>query len=116
MQRGAPVDTQNLCGLLELLLAVISFFHVIVVVFFLILVAAPGRSITLPLLGLAAESSPAIEWPLLAGLSSASLGLLLVATLVFSLLLFYEVLYPFAVLEIVALGAVDLTVLLVSQP
>ena len=68
----------------------------------------------MPLLGLAAVSSPAIERPLLARLSSASLGLLLVAMLLFSLLLFYEVLYPFAVLEIVALGAVDLTVLLVG--
>ena len=110
MQRGTSVDTQNLCGLLELLLAVISFFHV-VVVFFLIVVAAPGRSITLPLLGLAAAPSPAIEWPFLAWLSSATLGLLLVATLVFSFLLFYEVLDALAVRKVMTLGAVDLAIL-----
>ena len=73
VQRGTSVDTQNFCGLLELLLAVISVIHVLVIVFVFILVAAPGRSVSLPLLGLAATSSPAIERPLLAGLSSASL-------------------------------------------
>ena len=67
----------------------------------------------MPLLGLAAASSPAIEWPLLAGLSSTSLGLLLVASLVLSLLLLDEVLDAFAVGEVVTLGAVDLAVLLV---
>src|SRR3954468_10199580 len=73
VQRGATVDAQDLRGLLELLLAVILILHVFVVVF--ILVAAPGRSVTLPLLGLAAASSPVAEWPLLAWFTITTLGL-----------------------------------------
>src|SRR3954466_1377241 len=98
---------------MELLLAVIFVFHVFVVVFF-ILVAAPGRPIALPLLGLAAASSPSDGRPLLAWFTTSTLGLFLVAPLVLSLLLHDEVLDAFAIGEIVALGAVDLAVLLVG--
>src|SRR3954464_10584669 len=113
VQRGATVDAQDLRGLLELLLAVVLILHVFVVVF-IILVAAPGRSIFLPLLGLAAVPSPAVEWPLLAWFSTTTLGLLLVVPFVLSFLLLDEVLDAFAVGEVVALGAVDLAVWLVG--
>src|SRR6187401_2077616 len=114
MQRSTAVIAQDFCGFLELLLTVLDIIHVFVVVVIFILVAAVGRSISLPLLGLAAASSPAVEWPLLAGSSITSLGLLLVASLVLSLLLLDELFDPLAVLEIMALGAVDLAILLVG--
>ena len=64
----------------------------------------------MPLLGLAAASSSAGAF--LAGSSSAFLGLLLVASLVFSLLLLDKLLDLVAALEVMALGAMDLAVLL----
>ena len=114
VQRSTTVNAQDLRGFLELLLISLLVIHVFIVVVIFILVAAAGRSVSLPLLGLAAASSPAVEWPLLAGPTITSLGLLLVASLVLSFLLFDEVLDPLAVLEVVALGAVDLAVLLVG--
>ena len=66
----------------------------------------------MPLLGLAAVSSSAGMF--LAGSSSTFLGFLLVAPLVFSLLLLDKLLDLLAALEVMALGAVDLTVLLVG--
>ena len=66
----------------------------------------------MPLLGLAAASSSA--GASLAGSSSTFLGLLFVASLVFSLLLLDKLLDLLAALEVMALGAVDLAVLLVG--
>ena len=112
MQRSTAVNTQDLCGFLELLLTGLDILHVFVVVVIFILVAAAGRSVSLPLLGLAAASSPA--GALLAGFSSAFLGPLLVGSLVFSLLLLDKLFDLLAALEVMALGAVDLALLLVG--
>ena len=112
MQRSTAVNAQDLCGFLELLLTGLDIIHVFVVIVIFILVAAAGRSVSLPLLGLAAVSSPA--GALLARFSSASLGPLLVSSLVLSLLLLDKLLDLLAALEVMALGAVDLAVLLVG--
>src|SRR3954463_8513081 len=58
MQRSTAVNAQNFCGFLELLLAGLGIIHVFVVVVIFILVAAAGRSVALPLLGVAAASPP----------------------------------------------------------
>ena len=112
MQRSTPANAQDPCGFLELLFAGHNITHVFIVVVIFILFAAAGRSVSLPLLGLAAASSPA--GALLTGFSSASLGPLLVTSLVFSLLLLDKLLDLLAALEVMALGAVDLAVLLVG--
>ena len=112
MQRSTTVDAQDLYGFLELLLISLLVIHVFIVVVIFILVAAAGRSVSLPLLGLAAASSSARTF--LAGSPSTFLGLLLVAPLVFSFLLLNKLLGFFAALEIMALGAVDLAILLVG--
>ena len=112
MQRSTAVNAHDLCGFLELLLISLVIIHIFIVVVIFILVAAAGRSISLPLLGLAATSSSVGAF--LAGSSSTFLGLLLVASLVFSLLLLDKLLDLLAALEVVALGAVDLAVLVVG--
>ena len=112
MQRSTAVNAQDLCGFLELLLTGLDIIHVFVFVVIFILVAAAGRSVSLPLLGLAAASSP--DGALLVRFSSATLGPLLVASLVFSFLLLDKLLDLLAALEVMALGAVDLVVLLVG--
>ena len=66
----------------------------------------------MPLLGLAAASSPA--GALLAVFSIATLGPLLVASLVFGFLLLDKLFDLLAALEVMAVGAVDLAVLLVG--
>ena len=110
MQRGATVNAQDLCGLLKFLLIGLVIIHVFVVVVIFILVAAAGRSVSLPLLGLAAASSSAGTF--LAGSTSSFLGLLLVAPLALSFLLLNKLFDFLVVLEIVTLGAVNLTILL----
>ena len=110
MQRGATVNAQDLCGFLKFLLIGLIIIHVFVIVVIFILVAAAGRSVSLPLLGLAAASSSAGTF--LAGSTSSFLGLLLVAPLVLSFLLLNKLFDFLAVLEIVTLGAVNLTILL----
>ena len=112
MQRSTTVNAQDLCGFLELLFTGLDTIHVFVIVVIFILVAAAGRSVSLPLLGLAAASS--LAGALLAGFSSASLGPLLVASLVLSFVLLDKLLDLLAALEVMALGAVDLAVLLVG--
>ena len=112
MQRSTTVNAQDLYGFLELLLISLLVIHVFIVIVIFILVAAAGRSVSLPLLGLAAASSSAGTF--LAGSSSTFLGFLLVASLVFSLLLLYKLLDLLAALEVMALGAVDLAILLVG--
>ena len=112
MQRSTTVNAQDLCGFLELLLIGLVIIHIFIVVVIFILVAAAGRSVSLPLLGLAAASSSAGTF--LAGSTSSFLGLLLVAPLVFSFLLLSKLFDFLTVLEIMALGAVDLAILLVG--
>ena len=112
MQRSTTVNTQDLCGFLELLLISLLIIHVFIVVVIFILVAAAGRSVSLPLLGLAAASSSAGTF--LAGSPSTFLGLLLVTLLVFSFLLLNKLLDFLAALEIMALGAMNLAILLVG--
>ena len=112
MQRSTTVNAQDLCGFLELLLVSLLVIHVFIVVVIFILAAAAGRSVSLPLLGLAAASSSAGTF--LAGSPSTFLGLLLVAPLVFSFLLLNKLLDFLAALEIMVLGAVDLAILLVG--
>ncbi len=112
MQRSTAVNAQNLCGFLKLLLVGLIFIHLFIIVFIFVLVAAAGRSVSLPLLGLAAASSSAGTF--LAGSTSSFLGLLLVASLVLSFLLLNKLLDFLTVLEIMALGAVDLAILLVG--
>ena len=112
MQRSTAVNAQDLCGFLELLLIGLVIIHIFIVVIIFILVAAAGRSVSLPLLGLAAASSSAETF--LAGSSSTFLGFLLVTSLVFSLLLLDKLLDLLAALEVMALGTVDLAVLLVG--
>ena len=109
MQRSTAVNAQDLCGFLELLLICLVIIHIFIVVVIFILVAAAGRSVSLPLLGLAAASSPA--GVLLARFSNASLGPLLVSSLVLSLLLLDKLLDLLAALEVVTLGAVNLAIL-----
>ena len=84
MQRSTAVNAQDLCGFLELLLIGLVILQIFIVIVVFILVAAAGRSVSLPLLGLAAASSSAGTF--LAGSTSTFLGLLLVAPLVLSFL------------------------------
>ena len=111
MQRSTTVNAQDLRGFLELLLIGLVIIHIFIFIIIFILVAAAGRSVSLPLLGLAAASSSAGTF--LADSSSTFLSFLLVAPLVFSLLLLDKLLDLLAALEVMALGAVDLAVLLV---
>ena len=112
MQRSTTVNAQDLCSFLELLLISLLIIHVFIVVIIFILVAAARRSVSLSLLGLAAASSSTGTF--LAGSPSTFLGLLLVVPLIFSFLLLNELLDPLAVLKIMALGAVNLAILLVG--
>ena len=112
MQRSTAVNAQDLCGFLELQLIGLVIIHIFIVVVIFILVAAAGRSVSLPLLGLAAASSSAGTF--LAGSTSSFLGLLFVAPLVFSFLLLNKLLDSLTVLKIMALGAVNLAILLVG--
>ena len=109
MQSGSTVNAQDLCGFLLLLLISLLIIHVFIVVIIFILVAAVRRSVSLPLLGLAAASSPAGAF--LAGSTRSCLGLLFVTSLVFSFLLLSKLFDLLAVLEIVTLGAVNLAIL-----
>ena len=112
MQRSTTINAEDLCSFLELLLIGLLIIHIFVVAVIFILVTAARRSVSLPLLGLAAASSSAGTF--LAGSTSSYLGLLLVVSLVFSFLLLNKLLDLLAALEIVALGAVDLAILLVG--
>ena len=109
MQRSTTVNAQDLCGFLKFLLVGLVIIHIFIVFIIFILVAAAGRPISLPLLGLAAASSSAGTF--LAGSTSSFLGLLFVASLVFSFLLLSKLFDLLAVLEIVTLGAVNLAIL-----
>ena len=77
MQRSTAVNAQDLCSFLKFLLIILIIIHVFIIVVVFILVAAARRPVSLPLLGLAAASSPAGAF--LVGSTSTFLGLLLVA-------------------------------------
>ena len=108
MQRGATIDAHGLRSLLKLLLAGLAVLVIIIV--FLLLVTAPGGPLLLVILVVAASLAPT----LLVGSFGTILTLLLVPPFIFSLLLFCKQLDLSAVLEVMALGAVDLAILLVG--
>ena len=110
MQRGATIDAHGLCSLLKLLLA--GLVVLVMIIVFLLLVAASSGPLLLIIIA-AAASLPAA---LLAGSFGTILTLLLAPPLVLGLLLFSKQLNLSAVLEVVALGAVDLAILLVGAP
>ena len=110
MQRGAAIDAHGLRSLLEPLLT--RLVVLIVIIVFLLLVAAPGGSFLLFVPARAASLATAL---LVESLSTV-LVLLLVPPFILSLLLLSKQLDLPAVLEIVALGAVDLAVLLAGAP
>jgi hypothetical protein len=107
MQRGAPVNAHGLCGFLKLVLTGLVVFFIIIA--YLVFVTASVGPLLL-LLSLAVAASPATT--LLARSLSTVLGLLLVSSFVLSSLLLNKLLNLPAVLEIMALGAMDLTILL----
>ena len=110
VQRGATIDAHGLRSLLELML--VGLVVLVMTIVSLLLVAAPSRPVLLVIL--------AAVTPLAAALLTGSLGtiltLLLVLPLILSFLLLSKQLNLSAVLEVVALGAVDLAVLLVRAP
>ena len=108
MQRGASVNAHGFCSFLELMLAGFAALFIIIIIPLFLVAASSGP--LLLLLGLAAATSSATE--LLVGPSSAILGLLLVSPFILGFLLIDKLLNLPTVLEIVALGAVDLAVLL----
>ena len=110
MYRGATVDAHGLCSFLKLLVA--GFVVLFVIVVFWLFVTAPGGP--LPLFIFAATARLAVK--LLAGPLSTILTLLLVSPFIFSLLLFCKHLNLSAILEVMALGAVDLQYCLSEPP
>ena len=108
MQQGATVDAHSLCSLLELVLA--GLVVLVVIIIFLFLVTAPSG----PLLLVVLAGAASLAATLLAGSLSTLLTLLLASPFIFSLLFFSRQLNLSAVLEVMALGAVDLAVLLVG--
>ena len=110
MQRGATIDAHGLRSLLKFLLAGLV---ILVMTFvFRLLVAAPSGPLLLAVL---AAVTP-LAAMLLAGPFGTLLTLLLVLPLILGFLLLSEQLYLPAVLEDMALGAVDLAILLVGAP
>ena len=108
MQRGAAVDAHGLCSFLKLLVA--RYVVLFVIVIFWLSVSAPGG----PLLLLILAATARLAVVLLAGPLSTIWALLLVPPLILSPLLFSEELDLSAVLESMALGAMDLAVSLVG--
>ena len=109
MQRGATVNAHNFCGFLKFTLAGLVVFTIIIIIFKLV-VAMCGP--VLLLLGLAAATSSATAF--LAGPLSTTLGLLLISPFILSFLLLGKLFNLPAVLEIMALGAMNLAILLVG--
>ena len=108
MQRGATIDAHGLRSLLKLLLAGLAVLVMIIV--FLLPVTAPGGSLLLVILATAASLAATLP----AGSFGTILTLLLVPPLILGFLLLSKQLDLSAVLEVMALGAVDLAVLLVG--
>ena len=107
MKRGTSVNTHDLCRLLKLMLGGLI---IIMIVILLFPVEAPGRPLLLLLL-VATTSSATV---LLTKSFNATLDLLFVSCLVLSPLLLHQQLNLAAILEVVALGTVNLAVLLVG--
>ena len=108
VQRGATVDAHGLCSLLELVVA--GLVVLVMIIVFLLLVTAPGG----PLLLVVLAGAASLAATLLAGPLWTILALLLVPPLILGLLLFGKQVDLSIVLEVVALGAVDLAILLVG--
>jgi hypothetical protein len=109
MQRGTPANTHGHCGFLKLVLTGFVVFFIIIAS--LVLVATSGGPLLL-LLSLAAATSLATAF--LAGPFSTILGSLLVSPFVFSFLPLDKLFNLPAILEVMALGAMDLAILLVG--
>ena len=109
MQQSATIDAHGLRGFLELVLAGLVVLTMIII---LLLVTAPRG----PLLSIILAAATSLAATLLAGPLSAILTLLLVPPFIFSFLLFRKQLDLLAVLAVMALGAMDLAVLLVGAP
>ena len=110
MQRGATIDAHGLRSLLELLLT--GLVVLVVIIVFLFLVTAPGG----PLLLVVLAGAASLAAMLLVESLGTVLTFLLVPPFILGLLLFSKQLDLSAVLEVVALGAVDLAVLLAGAP
>ena len=108
MQRGATIDAHGICSFLKVLVTRLIVLFVIIV--FWLFVTAPGR----PLLLFIFAATARLAVTLLSGPLSTVLAFLLVPPLIFSPLLLSKELNLSAVLEIMALGAMDLAVLLVG--
>ena len=108
MQQGATVNAHSLYSLLELVLAGLVVLVMIIILLFLV------AALSGPLLLVIFAAATPLAAMLLAGLLSTILTLLLVSPFIFSFLLFSKQLNPSAVLEVMALGVVDLEVLLVG--
>jgi hypothetical protein len=107
MQRSSPVDTHSLCGSLKFLLTGLIILSIVIIISFFV-TASSGPFFLLLGLAAATPSAPV----LLAGSLSTVLGLLLVSLFILSSLLLDKLLNLPAILEIVALGAMDLAILL----
>ena len=110
VQRGATIDAHGLGGFLKLMVAGLVILVMIIV--FLLLVAAPGGPLLLIILAAAAS----LAATLLAGSLDAIWAFLLVPPFILGFLLLSEQLNLPVVLEVVAIGAVDLAILLVRAP
>ena len=108
MQRGATIDAHGLCRFLEFVLT--GLVVLVMIIIFLLLVAAPSG----PLLLLIFAAATSLAAMLLARPLSTILTLLLVPPFIFSFLLLCKQINLSAVLEVMALGAVDLAVQLVG--
>ena len=108
MQRGATIDTHGLCSFLKLVVA--GLIVLVMIIVFLLLVAAPSG----PLLLIIFVAVASLAAMLLVGSFSTIPTLLLVPPLILGFLLFSKQLNLLAVLEVMALCAVDLAVLLVG--
>ena len=108
MQRGATIDAHGLRSFLELMLA--GLIVLVMTVVFSFLVAAPSGPFLLIIFAAAAN----LAAMLLPGSLSTILAPLLVPPFIFDFLLLCELLDMSAVLEVMALGAMDLAVLLVG--
>ena len=108
MQQGATIDAHGFYGFLDLVVA--GLIVLVVIIVCLLPVAAPSG----PLLLVILAATTSLAATLLAGSLGTILTLLLVPRLILSFLLLGKQLDLSAVLEVVALGAVDLVVVLVG--
>jgi hypothetical protein len=110
LQRCTSVNTHNLRGFLKLTLTGLVVISIKIIIIFILVTATSGPVFLL--LGLAAVASPAAAF--LAGPFSTVLGSLLISFLILSILLLDKLFDSSVVLEVMALGAMDLAILLVG--